>query len=171
MCSSARRVSERLLDGFHYADTLNSAGLKPGDGSVNAYQDSNNDLSKAARSAGTPSGYRKEFSDEQASTQQIGYLTYKNIEDGTYNVQQCADFCDSEKFCLGFNIFFERDPEVNPASTCPDPEPITNVKCAIYGYPVAKASATNSGQFREQFHVVIVGSNGKHSSKLIMNNH
>jgi hypothetical protein len=160
MCSSARRVSKCPLGGFFYAYTLRSAGPVPGFGSVGEYQDSSNSLRNAARTAGTPSGYKKEFSDEQASTQQIGYLTYKNIDDGTYNVNQCAEFCNSEKFCLGFNIFFERDPKYNPASTCPDPQPITNVKCAIYGYPVAEASATNSGQFREQFHVVIVGSNG-----------
>jgi hypothetical protein len=140
---------------------IHSAGpTPPGDGSVNAYKDSDNDLRKAARAASTPAGYKKEFTDEAGSTQQIGYLTYKNIEDGTYNVQQCADFCDSEKFCLGFNIFFERDPKFNPAPDCINPEPITNVKCSIYGYPVAKASATNEGQWREQFNVVIVGSNG-----------
>jgi hypothetical protein len=140
---------------------FHSAGPKPGDGSVDAYQDSNNALRKAAREATTPSGYKKEFSDANGSTQQIGYLTYKNIDDGTYNVKQCADFCDSEKFCLGFNIFYERDPKNNPAPACKNPEPITNVKCSIYGYPVALASATNQGQSREQFQVVIVGSNGK----------
>jgi hypothetical protein len=127
---------------------------------VAAYQDSNNDLRKAARAAGTPSGYKKEFSDANGSVQQVGYLTYKNIDDGTYNVQQCADYCDSETFCLGFNIYYERDPKLNPAAACNNPDPFTNVKCSIYGYPVALASATNQGQPRGQFQVVIVGSNG-----------
>jgi hypothetical protein len=139
---------------------LRSVGQLPGDGSVAAYKDINGDLRKKAQSVATPSGYRKEFTDEAGSTQQIGYLTYKNIEDGTYNVQKCADFCDSERFCLGFNIFYERDPKNNPAPTCVSPDAITNVKCSIFGYPVAKASATNEGQWREQFQVVIVGSNG-----------
>ena len=98
----------------------------PGDGSVATYKDSENDLRKAAQAAGTPSGYNQEFFDASGSTQQIGYLTYKNIEDGSYNVQKCADFCDSEKFCLGFNIYFERDPKYKPAPDCPNPEPITN---------------------------------------------
>jgi hypothetical protein len=133
----------------------------PGDGSVSAYQVSTNDLRKSARDAGTPAGYKKEFTDLTATTEEIGYLTYKNIEDGTYSVDQCAAFCDSEKFCLGFNIYFERDPSQNPATDCPDPDPITNVKCAIFGYPVAAASATNAGQYRQDFHVVSVGSNGK----------
>jgi hypothetical protein len=160
LCSPAWRVS--ILDDRYcdYTYSIHSAGLTPGDGSVAAYTDTDNDLRKAARSANTPSGYRKEFTDEVGSTQQIGYLTYKNIEDGTYNVQKCADFCSSEKFCLGFNIYFERDPKLNPAPGCTSPDPITNVKCSIYGYPVAKASATNQGQWREQFQVVIVGSNG-----------
>lgn len=138
-----------------------SAGPLPADSSPAGYLDTNNILRSAARAAGTPSGYKQEFVDADGSTQQIGYLTYKNIDDGTYNVQQCADFCDSEKFCLGFNIYYERDPSINPAAACPDPAPITNVKCSIYGYPVAKGSATNNGQWRQDFHVVIAGSNGQ----------
>jgi hypothetical protein len=138
-----------------------SAGPKPGDGSVAAYQDASNALRTAARQATTPSGYTQEFSDANGATQQVGYLTYENIDDGTYNVQKCADFCDSEKFCLGFNIFYERDPKLNPAPACSNPDPVTNVKCSIYGYPVALASATSQGQWREQFQVVIVGSNGE----------
>ena len=120
-------------------------------------------MRKAAQNAGdaaAPAGYVKEFIDASGSTEQIGYLTYKIIESGAYDVQKCADFCDSEKFCLGFNIFYERDPSVDPTSDCQNPEPITNTKCSIYGYPVAKASATNQGQWRQQFNVVIVGSNG-----------
>jgi hypothetical protein len=132
----------------------------PEGGSVAAYTDTNGALRKKAQEAALPRGYRKEFTDKTGSTQQIGYLTYKVIEDGSYNVQQCADFCDNEKFCLGFNIYYERDPQKNPAPECPSPDPMTNVKCSIFGYPVAEASATNEGQWREQFQVVIVGSNG-----------
>jgi hypothetical protein len=163
LCSSAWRVSKYFIEQLCLAHSCHSDGPKPGDGSVAAYQDSNNSLRQAARAAATPQGYTQEFSDQQGSTQQIGYLTYKNIEDGSYNVQECADFCDGEQFCLGFNIFYERDPKNNPASSCTNPDPITNVKCSIYGYPVANASATNQGQWREQFQVVIVGSNGMYS--------
>jgi hypothetical protein len=143
----------------------------PGDGSVPAYQDPTNDLRKTARSVGTPAGYKNEFTDLTATTEEIGYLTYKNIEDGTYSVDQCAAFCDSEKFCLGFNIYFERDPKYNPSTDCPNPEPITNVKCAIFGYPVAIASATNVGQYRQQFQVVSVGSNGNSEDTNPLDNH
>ncbi|KAE8845341.1 hypothetical protein PTNB85_03606 [Pyrenophora teres f. teres] len=136
------------------------AGSVPGDNSVDAYLDSTNSLRKAARDASTPPGYIKSFTDLTGSTEQIGYLTYKNIEDGTYNVDQCAAFCNSEKFCLGFNIFAERDPIVNPGSDCKNPDPVTNIKCSLYGYPVTAKTATNQGQWREQFHVVITASNG-----------
>jgi hypothetical protein len=145
-------------------------GLVPGDGSVGAYLDPNGSLRKAARAAATPAGYAQAFVDETGSTEQIGYLTYIVIQEGYYAVQQCANFCNSEKFCLGFNIFFERDPRQKPASACPNPEPVTNIKCAIFGYPVALGSATRTGEHREQFEVVITGSNGK-SLHSIMTRH
>ncbi|KAF1834016.1 hypothetical protein BDW02DRAFT_499262 [Decorospora gaudefroyi] len=136
------------------------AGPVPGDGSVAEYLDPSNALRTAARNAGTPSGYSKSFTDLTASTHQIGYLTYKNIESGNYDVNACAAFCNSEEFCQGFNIYYERDPSVDPAASCANPDPITNVKCAIYGYPVSENSATNQGEHREGFEVVIAGSNG-----------
>ena len=140
---------------------------------MSAYLDSNSNLAQAALNAATPSGYVRNFQNLQASTQQIYYLTYKTL-DATYDVQACADFCDSEKYCNGFNIYFERDPSVDPSSACPNPPPVTNIKCAIYGYPVASGSATNEGQYRgpedasgEAFHVVIAGSNGTHNRILL----
>ncbi|KAF2242981.1 hypothetical protein BU26DRAFT_123634 [Trematosphaeria pertusa] len=135
-------------------------GPVPGDGSVEAYLAEDSILASAAQGASTPSGYINAFTDLQGSTQQIGYLTYKTIDSGDYDVKSCADFCDSEKYCLGFNIYYERDPSVEPADSCANPDPITNVKCALYGYPVASGSATNYGQWRNDFHVVIAGSNG-----------
>ncbi|KAH6872850.1 hypothetical protein BKA58DRAFT_401036 [Alternaria rosae] len=130
----------------------------PGQGSVREYLDTENTLRKAAQTAGTPTGYTKAFTDLTGSTEQIGYLTYKTLD--TYSTDECAAFCNSEKFCLGFNLFFERDPSVDPGAECNDPAPVTNIKCSIYGYPVAEASATNQGQYRGDFHVVITGSNG-----------
>ena len=95
---------------------------------------------------------------KSGSSQQIGYLTYKAYD--TYDVQGCADACNSEQYCRGFNIFFERDPSLEPGPNCPDPASTTNIKCSLYGYPVAGKAATNEGQWREQFQVVIAGSNG-----------
>jgi hypothetical protein len=139
----------------------------PGSGSLREYQDANGVLRSAAQAATPPSGYSESFKDLSGSSQQIGYLTYKNIETGSYDVQACADFCNSEKYCLGFNLYYERDPSVDPGVNCPNPAPITNLKCAIYGYNVAKLAATNTGEDRgpadsqgNKFNVIIVGSNG-----------
>lgn len=141
------------------------AGPVPGDGSVTAYLKIDSELRQVARAATPPSGYEESFKDLTASSQQIGYLTYKNLD--TYSPQDCADFCDSENYCYGFNIYYERDPKFEPKDGCANPEPITNIKCSIYGYGVAKLAATNDGQWRgpqdasgESFHVVITGSNG-----------
>ena len=75
-------------------------------------------------------------------------------------MQGCADACDSEKYCRGFNIYFERDPSVDPGSNCPNLSSTTNIKCSLYGYPVALKAATNMGQWRQDFQIVIAGSNG-----------
>lgn len=119
---------------------------------------SSSELSNTATEAVTPSGYERSFVNQSGSSQQIGYLTYKTYD--TYDVQGCADFCDSEKYCRGFNIYFERDPSLEPGPDCPNPPSTNNIKCAIYGYPVAVKAATNTGQWRQDFQVVIAGSNG-----------
>ncbi|KAF1995427.1 hypothetical protein P154DRAFT_500294 [Amniculicola lignicola CBS 123094] len=145
----------------------NGIGPVPGKGAVAEYLDPYNALSQAAQDAATPKGYTKAFTNLQGSTQQIGYLTFKTITSDVYDTQACADFCDNVNYCLGFNIYFERDPSVDPAAACPNPKPVTNIKCSLYGYPVIAKTATNMGQWRgpedstgEVFHVVIVGSNG-----------
>ncbi|KAF2994574.1 hypothetical protein E8E13_001039 [Curvularia kusanoi] len=115
-------------------------------------------FSETARGAGAPSGYKQSFVDKNGSSQQIGYLTYKTYN--SYDVQGCANDCDSEKYCLGFNIYFERDPSLEPGPNCPNPSSTTTIKCSLYGYPVASNAATNVGQWRQDFQVVIAGSNG-----------
>lgn len=54
---------------------------------------------------------------------------------------------------------FERDPSVSPTSTCSNPASQTVIKCVYYGGPVAANSATNTGQYQDDFQVVIAGSN------------
>lgn len=140
-------------------------GPVPGLGTVEDYLKTESSLRATARSVNTPSGYDLAFQDKTGSSQQIGYLTYKDLDD--YTPADCAAKCDSEKYCQGFNIFFERDPKFEPKDGCANPEPVTNVKCSLYGYNVAGIAATNDGQWRgpqdasgEAFHVVITGSNG-----------
>ncbi|KAF2705643.1 hypothetical protein K504DRAFT_460360 [Pleomassaria siparia CBS 279.74] len=134
------------------------AGPVPGQGSVADYLDQTNILSTTAQGAPTPSGYTSSFTNLQGSIQQIGYLIYENLP--SYDVQACADLCSNVDFCLGFNIYHERNPSQDPAAACPDPAPTTNIKCSVYGYPVSAASATNTGQYLQAFQVVIAGSNG-----------
>jgi hypothetical protein len=128
----AGQVYIRYSSSSILTNSMSSSGPVPGvKGSVSEYLDSNNELRSAARAAKTPSGYTKSFADATGSTEQIGYLTYKTLH--TYDPEACAAFCDSEKFCYGFNIFFERDPTVEPGSGCADPPAQTNIKCSIYG--------------------------------------
>lgn len=118
-----------------------------------------------AQSAITPKNYTNSFRDLNASVSQNSYLTYKVLQ--SYSVSDCASFCDNTNLCLGFNIYVERDPSVNPsndessnATYCPNPPSITNYKCSLFGSSVNASAATNNGQYRIDFHVVIAGSNG-----------
>lgn len=59
---------------------------------------------------------------------------------------------------MAFNLYFERDPTLDPnAQSCPNPPFLTNIKCVFWGVPVSKATATNDGQYRDSFQVVIAG--------------
>ncbi|KAA8564047.1 hypothetical protein EYC84_012039 [Monilinia fructicola] len=77
-----------------------------------------------------------------------------------YDVAQCGALCDKTDLCTGFNIYVERDPSVNPSDSCSNPASITNYKCTLWGSGVDSSSATNNGQWRDGFQVVITGSNG-----------
>lgn len=72
-----------------------------------------------------------------------------------YNVQECADRCTRTLGCQGFNTYFERSPSQVPAPACPDPHGAANPFCVLWGGPVSEDNASNEGQWREQYHVVI----------------
>jgi hypothetical protein len=55
---------------------------------------------------------------------------------------------------------FERAPTQNPAATCPNPPSTTLIKCNYWGSPLSEATATNDGQWRNDFHVLVSGVNG-----------
>jgi hypothetical protein len=118
-----------------------------------------------ALNARTPSGYANTFKDLNASVSANSYLGLQTLS--SYNVQGCSEWCDNTTLCTGFNIYIERDPSLNPTSGdaskgeyCPNPSSITNFKCTLWGSGVDAEAATNFGQGRESFQVVIVGSNG-----------
>lgn len=109
-------------------------------------------------SAKTPTSYTKSFYNLNGSTQLSTYMGLYTLQQ--YNPDLCASQCNQVSGCLAFNLYFERDPSLNPADACPDPSSITNIKCTLYGSQISAKSATNVGQYRENFHVVIAGSNG-----------
>lgn len=109
--------------------------------------------------AQTPKGYTNTFRNLNASVQANSYLGYYDLK--SYDTELCSQHCANASLCTAFNIYVERDPSVNPnKDVCPDPDAITNYKCALWGSGIDKAAATNDGQYRANFHVVIEASNG-----------
>jgi hypothetical protein len=75
----------------------------------------------------------------------------------------CASKCNAINGCISFNLYYERDPSVEPGTGntgCSNPASTTNIKCVFWGGPVNSGNALNNGQWRNQFQVVIAGSNG-----------
>ncbi|PNS13783.1 hypothetical protein CAC42_3276 [Sphaceloma murrayae] len=122
-------------------------------------------MSAFANKAETPAGYVKTFTNKQASNNAYGYMGYTLLP--AYNATLCANKCTAILGCQSFNLYFERNPIVDPNdNSCPDPASTTNIKCVFWGGPVAESNALNSGQYRSQFQVVIAGSNGYVNSSI-----
>lgn len=113
--------------------------------------------------------YVQSFLDLNASSSANSYLGLYTLE--SYNTTECASYCDSTSLCTAFNIYIERDPSQNPTNNdstaatvwgynCPDPSSITNYKCTLWGSNLDASTATNTGDWREEFQVVVTGSNG-----------
>ncbi|CZT20094.1 uncharacterized protein RCC_05951 [Ramularia collo-cygni] len=115
-------------------------------------------FSAAANAAQTPSGYKQVFKNLNAAYSGYSYITYTNLN--SYDPKACADACDAYKGCSSFNVYFERDPTLAPGPNCPNPPSTTNIRCALWGSAIDADGATNNGEYREKFHVVITGSNG-----------
>ncbi|KAH0145690.1 hypothetical protein KCU67_g12544, partial [Aureobasidium melanogenum] len=87
------------------------------------------------------------------------YMGYTLLS--SYDVSSCASDCSAISGCNSFNIYFERDPSVNPDSpNCANPNSTINIKCVWWGGAVTAANANNFGQWRDEFQVLIAGSNG-----------
>ena len=115
--------------------------------------------SATAAASSVPSGYVSTFTNLQASNNAYGYMGYTLLKE--YNAQTCADKCTLINGCQAFNVYFERDPTVNPDSdSCNNPASTTQIKCVFWSGPVTTDNAVNYGQWRNQFQVVIAGSNG-----------
>ncbi|THY05458.1 hypothetical protein D6D01_09999 [Aureobasidium pullulans] len=112
-----------------------------------------------ALSAQTPSDYSLAFSNKQASSNALGYLGFDTMDE--YDVAKCAQQCTAKFGCSSFNIYFERDPSLDPTpQACPDPPSVTMIKCVYWGGQATDSNTVNVGQPRADFKVAIAGSNG-----------
>ncbi|KAK4555120.1 hypothetical protein LTR86_007886 [Recurvomyces mirabilis] len=118
-------------------------------------------FASAASNAATPSLYQNVFTNlnasEFASSNNV-YLGYYALK--TYDAGACTAICDNTTGCVGTNLYFERNPTLLPGDACPNPTAMTVIKCALWGSPVTGQAATNDGQWQDQFHVLVAGSNG-----------
>jgi hypothetical protein len=105
-----------------------------------------------------PEGFTRIFYNANAAIESPDYLTYRMLE--SYDASTCAEYCDNTEHCNIFNLFFERDPAIDPNSNCENPPSTTSIKCSLFSSPVVNANVSNAGQYRNKFHVVIAGSNG-----------
>ncbi|KAK6004336.1 hypothetical protein QM012_008198 [Aureobasidium pullulans] len=112
-----------------------------------------------ALAAGTPPGYALAFGPNQGATSASVYLTYFPLT--SYDPYKCQEYCDQATNCYAFNIYYERDPSKDPnAVNCPNPASTVNVKCALWGSQIDATTATNDGQWRDSFQIVVAGSMG-----------
>lgn len=115
--------------------------------------------SQAAQSAQTPLGFTSVFNNTGASPNADGYLGFTLLP--TYDVQTCAEKCNAIAGCTSVNVYFERDPSVDPNdASCSNPPSVTNIKCVWWSSTISSANDVNTGQYRNQFEVAIAGSNG-----------
>lgn len=113
-----------------------------------------------ASNAPTPDGYALVFTDLDGSMSAPSYMGLYTLT--SYDTLSCASLCDQAPGCEAFNMYIERDPSLDSNQTnCPNPPSTTNYKCTLWGAPLSSEEATNTGQYRDSFQVVIAGSNGK----------
>ncbi|TKA23705.1 hypothetical protein B0A50_06541 [Salinomyces thailandicus] len=106
------------------------AGPVPSPDTVSAFL-SYSAFGAAATGAPTPSGYSRTFQNLQGSNNAYGYMGYTTLT--SYDTQQCASRCDAITGCVAINIYYERDPSVEPGTGCTNPSSTTNIKCVFWG--------------------------------------
>ncbi|KAF2825770.1 hypothetical protein CC86DRAFT_34706 [Ophiobolus disseminans] len=112
----------------------------------------------AATLAHTPYGYNLSFINQTATV--WNNQTFLDFNEVTYyNVDGCADMCNARNMCYAFTIFFQREPMLDPADACPNPDSTTRIICNLYTSAISLGNATYSGKNESQFQIVIAGSN------------
>ncbi|CAO2655368.1 Nn.00g104320.m01.CDS01 [Neocucurbitaria sp. VM-36] len=141
-----------------------STGPVPNPNTLDAFR-SSDEYDNQANGAATPAGYQQVLTDSDGAIIALNsYITYFDLS--SYSPQECADNCASVNGCQAFNVYFERDPSVEPGDDCPNPPANILAKCALFSQPVQDFQATNYGQIRgppddngDSFIVAIRGSN------------
>lgn len=110
-----------------------------------------------APSSAAPQGWYQTYSNLKAATTTTNYLGYVSLT--SYSVSQCLAACSAVTGCVSANIFYERDPTVDPAAACPNPASTTTIKCSLWGSYAWSSTATNQGGLRQNFQVAVAGSN------------
>ncbi|KAL1301935.1 hypothetical protein AAFC00_002394 [Neodothiora populina] len=106
-----------------------------------------------------PPGYSTSFTGAfAANSAPVQYVGYRQLS--SYDPSACAALCDAANGCSAFNIYYERDPVYVPNDQCTKPTAAVSVTCALWGGNIDQSSATNIGQYRKDFMVIIQGSNG-----------
>lgn len=117
-------------------------------------------LGDTASSVNPPAGYTKSFLNAFGSVTADEYIGYYQLS--SFSVKDCAAICtDVGDSCQAFNIYYERNPTVDPdIKSCPNPKSATSVRCALWGSKINATQAVNIGQWRASFMTVVSGSNG-----------
>ncbi|KAL8686169.1 MAG: hypothetical protein Q9224_005531, partial [Gallowayella concinna] len=111
-----------------------------------------------AENATIPDGYSMVMQNGDGSLSASNYMGLKTLK--SYDTLGCASLCDQATGCQAFNMYVERDPSMDPnVDSCPNPPSTTNFKCTLWGATVSAAQATNKGQWRDSFQIVIAASN------------
>ncbi|KAF1344800.1 hypothetical protein BDV97DRAFT_373159 [Delphinella strobiligena] len=117
----------------------------------------NKQLYEESATAPTPDGYQEAFTGLNGPLSALNYMGLYTLT--SYDTLGCASKCDQASGCVAFNMYAERDPslDANNANR-PNPPSTVNYKCTLWGAPVCDEEATNHGQYRAQFQVVITAS-------------
>ncbi|TFK68010.1 hypothetical protein BDN72DRAFT_858751 [Pluteus cervinus] len=83
--------------------------------------------------------------DRDASIQGTAYLTYKVLDNSTYDVDGCQDFCNSVPACVFCNLYYEFNARLNVYWHSNDDYLPSNLKCALYADYHTAAEKTNWG--------------------------
>lgn len=153
-----QRLEARHTEGDCSVEPAGAGPVTNNPDTAEAFQ-ANPVYAQSASNAVTPSGYSSVYQNLLNATTTDNYLGFEYLS--SYDPAYCASQCtNSWKGCDSFNIYFERDPTLDSGVNCPNPPSLTYIKCSYWSSCIDKTSAINAGQYCQDFHVVIAGSNG-----------